>query len=406
MMHFLKYPLVQHALEHFDKLDATDSQTGDRFFETFGAGNNFCAADKPFERFQDYEELLILLQKRNKKKYDQIHKGTPFFFLSWLAFDLRNYEKALFYMDAAISEDVRKDAGNWQNTPASQFLKLSAEVRAGQYLLMQSQINGASGIQQIPSGTIGATGPLGSEYDSAWLSGSTGPIDCLQDHMNWAGATGPRMYDQIPQPLTSSSGSIDDARIPRSVSNVAWRVIDQIRALLSQHMIRFNSISSLSPLCIEDFVIMFVEKLMIHASSRTIISAFYVFLMEAEERMTELRLKSSQGSTLGPIIAHLFSGGLIFESLLKLLYPNDDGGQSIKVLGNIYQTHAFKADFGGSIHTTSSSLQDILDSAIDNSFITAFSTISKLRNTTGHNLIWDNVFESASNYEVLVNCTF
>jgi hypothetical protein len=29
-------------------------------------------------------------------KYRKMHKGTPFGFLSWLAFDMRNYEKAMF----------------------------------------------------------------------------------------------------------------------------------------------------------------------------------------------------------------------------------------------------------------------------------------------------------------------
>lgn len=139
------------------------------------------------------------------------------------------------------------------------------------------------------------------------------------------------------------------------------------------------------------------------SSSRTIISALYVFLLEAEERLIELRIKSTQGSSLGPVIAHLFGGGLIFESLLKSLYPTKDNGDPIKTLGQVFQTAAFKADFGTGIQTSADTLQEILDSARDNSHITAFSTSSRLRNTTGHNLIWDNIFHSTSNYEVLLN---
>jgi hypothetical protein len=104
-MHFLTDPLVELALHHFDNLDVAH---GDWFFSTFGPGNLVNATDRPHERFNDYESLLRLLQERNQLKYNQIHKGTPFFFLSWLAFDLRNYEKALYYLDAAISEDVKK----------------------------------------------------------------------------------------------------------------------------------------------------------------------------------------------------------------------------------------------------------------------------------------------------------
>jgi hypothetical protein len=57
------------------------------------------------------------LREADAVKYRQIHKGIPFYFMSWLAFDLRNYEKALFYIDAGISEDVRKNPKGWQENP-------------------------------------------------------------------------------------------------------------------------------------------------------------------------------------------------------------------------------------------------------------------------------------------------
>jgi hypothetical protein len=94
-MYFLTPPLVELALQHFDHLELAQ---GDIFFSTFGPGNIINATNKPHERFNDYEELLRLLRQRNQQKYEQIHKGTPFFFLSWLAFDLRNFEKALYYL--------------------------------------------------------------------------------------------------------------------------------------------------------------------------------------------------------------------------------------------------------------------------------------------------------------------
>jgi hypothetical protein len=313
-MYFLTNPLVQLALYHFDQLpNPTPSiQQSDLFFSTFGPGNLFQATDRPFERFCDYEELLVLLQNRNPQKYEQVHKGTPFFFLAWLAFDLRNYEKALYYHDASISEDVRNDGGNWTNLPGALFLRLT-----------------------------------------------TGP-------------------------------------------HVAERVIRLIRQQLSVQIDRFNTISGLAPLNIELFINRFVDRLMQTAPTRTIISAFYVFLLEATERLIELRLKSTQGSSLGPVISHLFSGGLIFESLLKYLYPTNNNGTQIKTLGQIFQTDAFRSDFGTGMQTTADSLQDILDEVIDNSLLTSFRTASKLRNTTGHNLVWDNIFYSTRNYEILV----
>lgn len=312
-MYFLSNPLVQLALLHFERLQNLDVSKSDWFFGTFGPGNLISDADRPYERFSDYEILLELLQNKDQQKYEQIHKGTPFFFLSWLAFDLRNYEKALYYLDAAISEDVKNYGVDWINKPGAAILKLSTDP------------------------------------------------------------------------------------------NVAERVIKQIRDLLSNHISRFNLISGLSSISLDEFSNKFVTKLIQNTSTRVIISALYVYLLEANERLTELRLKSTQGSSIGPIIAHLFSGGLIFESLLKYIYPTKDNGKPIKTLGQVFQTNTFISDFGTGIEKSSDSLQDILDAVSDNYLITAFCTASKLRNTTGHNLVWDNIFHSASNYEALIN---
>jgi hypothetical protein len=230
-MYFLTDPLVQLALFYFDQLLTPAVEQEDSFFSTFGPGNLLQATDRPFERFRDYEDLLQMLQRRNPQKYERIHKGTPFFFLARTAFDIRNYEKTLYYLDAAISEDVRNFGNDWINRPGALLLRLTTRP------------------------------------------------------------------------------------------HVAERVIRQIRQLLSDQISRFNGISSLAPIRIDLFIDEFVVRLMQTSSTRTIISAFYVFLFEATERLTELRLRSTQGSSLGPVIAHLFSGGLIFESLLKYLYP-------------------------------------------------------------------------------------
>lgn len=73
----------------------------------------------------------------------------------------------------------------------------------------------------------------------------------------------------------------------------------------------------------------------------------------------------------------------------------------MKVLGNVFHTTSFKNDFSQGIGTSAESLQEILDAINDNTFITAFTTTSRLRNTTGHNLVWDNIFNASENYEKL-----
>lgn len=307
-MYFLSQPLVDLALQYFDNLDPAN---GDNFFSTFGPGNIIEGTNKPHERFNDYEELLRLLQQRNQLKYEQIHKGTPFFFLAWLAFDLRNFEKALYFLDAAISEDVKNYGQNWINFAGAQFLKLNEQ------------------------------------------------------------------------------------------QHVAERIILKVKDLLEDEIERFNATAGPVPITLSDFIDKFVSVLIQDPKTRTIVSAFYIFLLEKTERIIELNLRSTEGSSIGPIISHLFSGGLVFESLLKNRYPTKDNGSPVKVLGNVFNTTSFINDFGQGVQTSAESLQEIIDGINDNSFITAFTTTARLRNTTGHNLVWDNIFNTTRNYEKL-----
>lgn len=148
-MHFLSQPLVNLALQHFEHLDPSDWRQGDRFFQTFGPGNVVDGTDRTYERFKDYEELLSLLHGHNQERYQLIHKGTPFFFLSWLAFDLRNYEKALYYLDTAISEDVRNFGLNWLDLPGAQFLRLSTEPHVGARVILKIRSELAKEIERF-----------------------------------------------------------------------------------------------------------------------------------------------------------------------------------------------------------------------------------------------------------------
>jgi hypothetical protein len=201
-MYFLTDSLVQLALYYFDQLPMPDVQQEDWFFSTFCPGNLLHATDRPFERFRDYEDLLQLLRSRNPQKYELVHKGTPFFFLAWTAFDIRNYEKTLYYLDAGISEDLRNVGSDWVNRPGALFLRLTTQP------------------------------------------------------------------------------------------HVAERVIRQIRQLLSAQIDRFNAISGLAPISNDIFIDKFVGRLMQTPPTRTIISALYVYLLEATERLSELQLRA------------------------------------------------------------------------------------------------------------------
>lgn len=294
-------------LRLFDAIDPGDSQGADRIFEQFGAGNPVAIQNQPFERFEWYRGLLKLLYERSPQKYSQIHKGTPFFFLAWLAFDLRDFEKALTYLDAAISEDTRIDPTGWRERPGGRFLRLD------------------------------------------------------------------------PDPF-----------------HVGRRTIAMLRERLVDELGRFKGATGVS-LRLEDFLKRFPVQLLTKPASRTIVSAFYVFILEADEINEQLAMRSSAGGSTGPALSLLFRGGVLFESLLKHLYP----GQ--QTLGGLLNDSSLQADFPGTYSTSATSLAEILLTVGDNSYVAAFSTTARLRNTTGHNLVWDDVFSAPDAFNRLLH---
>jgi hypothetical protein len=255
-MYFFHDRLVEYFLRVFRATDFRDPAAGDQFFGLFAPGNSSHFEERPFERFNDYEEILLRLMAADIEKYQQIHKGTPLYFMSWLAFDLRNYEKALFYIDAAISEDVRKSPTEWQRNPGTRFLLLDPQEQS------------------------------------------------------------------------------------------AERTVRAVRAVLQRELERFNRLSNLPALEIEGSWRRFVHTLLTDPRRRTIVSALYVFALEFDDRMRDLELR--QGSTGGsnqPFTVHLFTGGLLFESLLKLCYPTNDRGTTNLTLDAVLNTSQFLGDF-------------------------------------------------------------
>lgn len=304
--------IIKKALLDFEKLIINGPADGDEFFAKYGCGNT-SKPNTPYERFEAYQILLSELQDFDPIKYQQIHKGTPFYFLAWTAFDLKNYEKAVFYMDAAIAEDQRKDPINWLGNPAGQFLTLDLE-----------------GNQSAPG------------------------------------------------------------------------ITKYLRDKISTEFFRFNGISGVPPISVESFVDRFVKVIVKKKENRSIITAIYSFILEFEDRYRELLLRSIGGGSIEPALTYLFKGGLIFESLLKYLYPQKDNTSDCKTLGDIFNTSPFKVDFIKKVGTSANSLGQIIKKINNKSDLpTAFNTTSQLRNTTGHNLVWNDVFNNPDNFKTL-----
>jgi hypothetical protein len=69
-------------------------------------------------------------------------------------------------------------------------------------------------------------------------------------------------------------------------------------------------------------------------------------------------------------------------------------------LGTILNMPEFTNDFGKkcTVRIDAAALADITAAIKDSSIETAFEITGKLRNTTGHNLVWDDIFDTPKNY--------
>ncbi len=78
--------------------------------------------------FDEGCKLLRLCQQIAPEEYRKIHKGTAFYWLGTAAFLKYDYETAVFFYDAAVSEDLRIGADPVTNsTPSLRFIQIEAD---------------------------------------------------------------------------------------------------------------------------------------------------------------------------------------------------------------------------------------------------------------------------------------
>jgi hypothetical protein len=188
------------------------------------------------------------------------------------------------------------------------------------------------------------------------------------------------------------------------------RTYEEVKLLLERELARFNRVFG-TTLDIDGSWRTFARRLLLDTdpTHRTLLSALYIFLLEYTDRSKELSLREGcTGGSNQPFTVHLFTGGLLFESLLKQCYPTNDRGETNETLGGILKTTSFLNDFfaGRSPFrrgdTSARSLAEIYRAISGSSTKeTAFKTATKLRNTTGHNLVWDDIFDAPTRYTAL-----
>jgi hypothetical protein len=265
---------------------------------------------QPHESSKGYEELLAQIKRVAPERYSTMHKGTPFYFIGWLAYEMRDYEKGVFYMDAALSEDAHNNPSGWMGAPAAAFLFLDDK-----------------------------------------------------------------------HPNASAKG-----------------ITIQARHEVDSHLRRFSSESGLS-LDIDTLVNKFIKPYATDPAHRSIITSLLTFLLEGKDLQDQISLRSQYGGSLEPFLTHLFKGGLIFESLLKRKYGAAASGNTLGPYLNVAKAKTDLSLSTRPLYKRMSTpikfegLPALLQSWTGEPFHErAIAIAYAVRNTTGHDLGWQDVF--------------
>lgn len=292
---------------------ATPAGQGDRLFEKYGPGNIIdFPLDRPYERMKAYEVLLSIFEDFNSNHFMEIHKGTPYYFLGWTAFQIEDFEKGVFYLDSAISEDLRL---------------------------------------------------LGPAYDVNSTQGTPG-IDFL---------------------LLTGSGN-----------QVALATAAELMHLVENEINYFSGKAGVT-LTKDVFVQKFIKEsgLFRDGTFRTIVTSLYSFILEFQSRQKQLEIRSSEGGSIEPFLTHLFKGCVVFESILKLKPP----GNTADTLSPAIDAHITDLQVNRSTFPRRVGFEDVVNKMNELSTQGSpfqdicFATAYGMRNTTGHQLAWPDVFK-------------
>lgn len=110
------------------------------FFARFGLGN-LIKSNQFFEALNKGEEILHLCHRLNEEIYLKMHKGLLFYFMGIAAYRIHAYSSAIYYIDSAVSEDLKNESENY-NSPSRLFLRLEGEKdeQAAKVIVQDAQI--------------------------------------------------------------------------------------------------------------------------------------------------------------------------------------------------------------------------------------------------------------------------
>lgn len=95
------------------------------FFARFGL-SHLLATGQFFQALDKGEAILHLCHRLNNDLYSRMHKGLMFYFMGIAAYRIHAFSLAIYYIDAAVSEDLRNEPENFKS-PSKLFLRLEGE---------------------------------------------------------------------------------------------------------------------------------------------------------------------------------------------------------------------------------------------------------------------------------------
>ena len=123
---FISEKEVSNMLDQISKEDATNLKTASSdFFARFGLFQ-LIATDQFFQAIDKGEAILHLCHRLNQELYTKMHKGLMFYFMGIAAYRIHAYASAIYYIDSAVSEDLKNEPDNY-NSPSRLFLRLEGE---------------------------------------------------------------------------------------------------------------------------------------------------------------------------------------------------------------------------------------------------------------------------------------
>lgn len=129
---------LKKILDDIENGEKITTDISKNFFDRFNIPNLLYAGNW-FGTLELGDKVLHLVNRLNHKVYTDIHKGAVFYWMGMAAFLLRNYQLAIYYMDAAVSEDIKNDPN--PDTPARLFIRLEGgnPYQAGKNLTQDAE---------------------------------------------------------------------------------------------------------------------------------------------------------------------------------------------------------------------------------------------------------------------------